>query len=132
MKRLIRNTVIWLAAGAIFACGTAAFGLVDLARTSGGNYPDRLLVVGEGKAELMGEEILLPEVPSQAQKIASAATGLIPPEWRLLFKTTWMVLQERLSARNDGAGTDVGTDLSDEGGSSAGQQTEAEASGGET
>jgi len=107
--------MIWLAAGAIFACGTAAFGLVDLARTSDGNYPDKLLAVEEGKAELMGEEILLPEVSLQAQKIASAATGLIPPEWRLLFKTAWMALQEKLSAEpNDESETDDGGKISPE------------------
>ena len=103
MRRLIRNIGIWLAAGAIFAAGLAAFRLVDLARTGSGNYPDRLLFVGGAGAELMGEEIFLPELPPRVQAAASAATALIPPEWRLLFKTALRALQEEFgAAESDG------------------------------
>lgn len=121
MKRLIRNTVIWLAAGAIFVSGTAAFCLVDLARTDSGNYPDKLLAVGEARAELMGEEIPLPKLPPQVQEAASAATALIPPEWRLLFKTALRAAREELAAFDASA---VGAGAEAE---IAGAETEADA-----
>ncbi len=101
MKRLIRDTVIWLTAGMILTCGAAAFGLVDLARTSSGDYPDRLFAIEEERAEFMGEEVSLPELPPQTSKIVSAATGLIPPEWKLLFKTVLKSLQEGFAANSD-------------------------------
>lgn len=97
MKRLIRNTAIGLAAGAVFAAGMAAFCLVDLARTGSGNYPDRLLFVEGTRAELMGEEIFLPAPPPEVRKAASAATALIPPEWRLLFKAALRAIKEALN-----------------------------------
>ncbi len=93
MRGLIRNTAIWLAAGAIFAAGLAAFCLVDLARTGSGNYPDRLLFLEGTRAELMGEEIFLPAPPPEVRKAACAATALIPPEWRLLFKAALRAVQ---------------------------------------
>lgn len=127
MRRLIRNTGIWLAAGAILAAGMAAFCLVDLARTGSGNYPDRLLSVEGARAELMGEEILLPELPPRVREAACAATALIPPEWRLLFKTALRAVQEGLDN-----GETVDVDTAAEGVDTAAGDAEASAASGET
>lgn len=107
MKRLIRDTLIWLTAGMILICGAAAFGLVDLARTSSGDYPDRLFALEKEKAEFMGEEVSLPKLPPQTSKIVSAAVGLIPPEWKLLFKTVLKSFQEGFAVNSDAGAVSV-------------------------